>query len=509
MILKIFIYQDNNVGEKKFMTYTGLIENKNVEIINDINNADYIFISKHDIHHKIIYPNKTIVIDYSDDPTNLLTKDCLLYFKRSIIDKNTNEIIKYPIKVNPISYFIKQECLTMEMFNSVHDYNRNIDISIFFEPVLNINKNDYNYNRNIVSTFINDKFNNNNYNTHIGYCGKNGREGRTSIQKLYYKKMFHSKIVVTCNPRMWEGDYRLYESIASGALVFVDKMYSPMKYPLEHKKHLLYYDLNNLSELEEMIKYYLHNENERIKIAKDGLEYIKKYHSPCAKVQYILDEINILNNNSNKNNKINDTISNDLKFNYSKYEYSKNWFLNSELYLYKNFLNINNEYRILEIGCYEGMSSVFFSDILLNNYNSRMICVDPFLSDEINTIIHVNNTTETRFLNNIKKSNNYNKIIFYKTKSDNYFDNIINSSDSFNFIYIDGSHEVKDIEQDMENSFKYLEVGGIMWMDDYGGATNRPVLERPKVPMNIFLVKYKERIQVLHKGYQLAIRKIK
>jgi len=36
--------------------------------------------------------------------------------------------------------------------------------------------------------------------------------------------MREARIVVTCNPSHWEGDFRLFEAMLSGALVFVDEM---------------------------------------------------------------------------------------------------------------------------------------------------------------------------------------------------------------------------------------------------------------------------------------------
>ena len=55
----------------------------------------------------------------------------------------------------------------------------------------------------------------------------------------------------------------------------------------------------------------------------------------------------------------------------------------------------------------------------------------------------------------------------------------------------------------MENSFACLEQNGIMWMDDYGGGHGKI-----KVYMDIFLEKYKGQYEIIHKKYQLAIRKI-
>ena len=45
---------------------------------------------------------------------------------------------------------------------------------------------------------------------------------RRSVSLKYFQKMTHAQIVVTVNPGMWEGDFRLWESMCTGALVFVD-----------------------------------------------------------------------------------------------------------------------------------------------------------------------------------------------------------------------------------------------------------------------------------------------
>ena len=55
----------------------------------------------------------------------------------------------------------------------------------------------------------------------------------------------------------------------------------------------------------------------------------------------------------------------------------------------------------------------------------------------------------------------------------------------------------------MENSFKFLEKNGIMWMDDYKGNFGK--IEKV---MNKFLEKYKGKYKIIHKKYQLVITKI-
>lgn len=190
-----------------------------------------------------------------------------------------------------------------------------------------------------------------------------------------------------------------------------------------------------------------------------------------------------------------------------KYSYTQSWFLNSEIH--KNLLKYvdkNKQNNILEIGCYEGLSSCFFSDTIMDHEYSSMDCVDPFFTSgsvkEI-TSQNVSNITEENFINNQKKSKNYKKITFYKQTSDDFFNQ--NTSRMYNFIYIDGCHEPDFIKRDMENSFKRLAKGGILWMDDYGGG-NHP--NYCKIPMDNFLKEHEGEYSLIHKSYQLAIKKI-
>lgn len=184
-----------------------------------------------------------------------------------------------------------------------------------------------------------------------------------------------------------------------------------------------------------------------------------------------------------------------------EYKATKTWFINSDIH--KNLLNYvhTGKHNILEIGCFEGLSSVFFARYLLNHKDSKMTCVDPFLSIEGNDHSKfLANEEEKNFDYNISVCPNSEKITVLKTTSDNFFKRNL---DTFTFIYVDGCHEHDYITRDMENSFSYLEKGGIMWMDDYRGDDGRNM-----IPMDAFLEKYKGKYELIHKGYQLAIKRI-
>jgi predicted O-methyltransferase YrrM len=187
----------------------------------------------------------------------------------------------------------------------------------------------------------------------------------------------------------------------------------------------------------------------------------------------------------------------------SSYIFTKEWFFYSEIkQKLSNFLDKTKQNNILEIGCYEGMSSVFFADNFLDNENSTMDCVDPYLHSEDNdhkTLLQ--NNEEVNFNHNISICKNNNKIKIHKITSDEFFEK---NKKTFNFIYIDGCHLCEFIKRDLENSFSVLNKNGIMWMDDYLGGDNYNI----KNTMDKFLEKYQGQYEVINNGYQLAIIKL-
>jgi predicted O-methyltransferase YrrM len=186
----------------------------------------------------------------------------------------------------------------------------------------------------------------------------------------------------------------------------------------------------------------------------------------------------------------------------NNYKYSQTWFIGSDInLLLSNFLNKSQGNKILEIGCFEGLSSTFFADNFIDNEYSNLTCVDPFLTiDNNDHINYLQNNQEMNFDFNMSICKNIDKIKIHKITSDIFFEN---NNNLYNFIYIDGCHEPDFIKRDMENSFKFLEKNGIMWMDDYMGGDGIKI----RNVMDTFLEKYKGQYELIHKGYQLAIKK--
>jgi predicted O-methyltransferase YrrM len=158
---------------------------------------------------------------------------------------------------------------------------------------------------------------------------------------------------------------------------------------------------------------------------------------------------------------------------------------------------------MLEIGCFEGQSSVFFADHFLDHDRSTLTCVDPFLTIEDNDHIDfLQNQEEIHFDYNLSICKHAKKIVVNKITSDAFFESL-DPETRYHFIYIDGCHKPDFIKRDMENSFRVLHTGGVMWMDDYRGGDGIQI----KRSMDHFLETYAGRYILLHSGYQLAIQK--
>jgi predicted O-methyltransferase YrrM len=187
----------------------------------------------------------------------------------------------------------------------------------------------------------------------------------------------------------------------------------------------------------------------------------------------------------------------------NRYRYTQTWFLNSEIYRHiTNYFDTSSEIHVLEIGSFEGLSSVFFADTLIRHTSSTLTCVDPFLHIENNDHQNLLHNVEANFDYNISNCDNASKVTIHKCTSDDFFHHI--NTKVYDCIYIDGSHQTEVIIRDMENSFRNLKRRGIMWMDDYMGGNDGTI----KNTMDGFLEKYNGQYEVIHCGYQLGIRKL-
>lgn len=283
-----------------FLMKEGLLLHPNVELVSDMYTADYvIYLPGSAPWHKtectnISLANKMIVMDefdgpslYAPRPTKALLAQAygpsmiwyFMYFKRSFVTRKDGRFIRYPHfsvpDVYPMTYALAEAYLQHE-FN----FDRGIDILCTLRGSAAMSTRqrvqqwvaEYGVDRkveNIISAQIDKK-------------------SRTVVSRNYFEQMYNSSIIVTVNPANWEGDFRLWESFATGALVMVDPLFVPHSYPLVDGVHVVYYSNQNKTDLFSKLDYYRNNPKEARAIAIEGYLHTMKYHRTVNLVDYVL-----------------------------------------------------------------------------------------------------------------------------------------------------------------------------------------------------------------------------
>lgn len=158
----------------------------------------------------------------------------------------------------------------------------------------------------------------------------------------------------------------------------------------------------------------------------------------------------------------------------------------------------------MEIGSFEGRSTLWLLENILTSPDSRITCVDTFegsgyyKTDGIST-----ENLEGRFRENVK--NHLSKVTIRKGFSQNVVRGII---ENFDFIYVDGSHTAYDTLEDMILTWRILKVGGIMIVDDYKWNRFQDPHLCPQLGIDAFISVFEGKYELLLKEYQVILRKL-
>ncbi len=135
------------------------------------------------------------------------------------------------------------------------------------------------------------------------------------------------------------------------------------------------------------------------------------------------------------------------------------FFFSKKIYVWENITSKLKNIKYLEIGSFEGRSTVFIKE--LDNLESLM-AVDTFQgSDEIKNVDFNKVYENFKYNLNLEQKKNIN---FIKSTSDDFFKN---NKNLYNLIYIDGSHHYEQVKRDFINSFSCLEKNGYIICDDF------------------------------------------
>lgn len=166
--------------------------------------------------------------------------------------------------------------------------------------------------------------------------------------------------------------------------------------------------------------------------------------------------------------------------------------------------------RFLEIGVYEGRATVWLLRHVLTADSARLDCVDPFVwkcVDGRPARVSMQ-AVKRRFYRNVSATGAAHKVRLMEAPSEIALRAL--PLDAYDCIYIDGSHRAPDVLADAVLSFRLVKPNGLLVFDDYGLAVadqGRSSLSVPKDAIDAFLHIYRERLEVVLSGYQVAVRR--
>ena len=156
--------------------------------------------------------------------------------------------------------------------------------------------------------------------------------------------------------------------------------------------------------------------------------------------------------------------------------------------------------RYMEIGAYEGRSVVWMLENILTNPSSRVTGIDIF-----------DGPYKERYFANLERTGASAKVTTITGYSQLALREL--PLDSFDIVYVDGSHLKSDVLEDAVLSWRLLRAGGVMIFDDYrwagcfaGDAGSDPTAF-PKAAIDAFLACFEGQYEVLHNSYQLILKK--
>lgn len=217
---------------------------------------------------------------------------------------------------------------------------------------------------------------------------------------------------------------------------------------------------------------------------------------------YTIKEDDISANNQLKQEDSLDKQSNKTNYIFTVDRFSYN--IQIWTYYLKVFKNKPN-LRFLEIGSFQGNTTVWLLENILTDDTSMITCIDTF-EGSVNHIFHFKHDIKSIFdifSYNISKFKN--KVNIIKDKSQTALKQI---NEQYDFIFIDSNHKASSVIEDAILSFSLLKKGGIMIFDDYMLFGMKKSVDNPKPAIDAFLEIYAKNINVLYKNHQVIIEKI-
>jgi predicted O-methyltransferase YrrM len=161
-----------------------------------------------------------------------------------------------------------------------------------------------------------------------------------------------------------------------------------------------------------------------------------------------------------------------------------------------------SKFRFLEIGAFEGRSTLWFYEQLNKNAPHTLDVIDTWGGSEEHAGMDFT-AVKRRFDDNVMGKPGIKPFV------GGLFDFVAKGGVlQYDFIYIDGSHQAPHVLADACMAWPLLKQHGIMVFDDYLWGFNESPLHTPKMAVDAFMACYHEQLEVVLAGYQWGIRKL-
>lgn len=196
-------------------------------------------------------------------------------------------------------------------------------------------------------------------------------------------------------------------------------------------------------------------------------------------------------------------------------DYSVDWFSNNipiwdQVFDFAKLRGKEN-IKFLEIGCFEGRATNYLLENILTGEGSEIHVVDTFEGSREEAGMKWDDNYDfdalyNKFKRNVSKHED--KVKIHRGMSGDILKSDF-EKDTFDFIYIDGSHTAYDVLQDAVLVHPLLKIGGIIIFDDFGwkDPNNLHPTNSPELGVTCFYNAYELSYNSIFQGYQIGFIK--
>ena len=169
-------------------------------------------------------------------------------------------------------------------------------------------------------------------------------------------------------------------------------------------------------------------------------------------------------------------------------------------------LPVGHAPRALEVGSKEGRSAVYILNKICNTPDSLLVCIDHF--DPLRTEAGLER--HAKVIHNLTLTGSPFRIL------DDYSipglmtllneEALTDQDGGFDFVYIDGPHEAEDTFLNAELAWRLTRPGGLIILDGWDGEPASKI-HHPTKGINAFITLHEGQFELLHKEYQVILRK--